>query len=437
MDPILLEKFIKAVKKYNMIQKGDKILVGFSGGPDSVFLVEILKEVRDYFGIGFSCLHVNHMLRGEESFRDEAFCKEFCSKEMMDLFIERVDVRSLKRDRESIEETARRLRYEKFNEYLEKGGFDKIALAHTASDSVETFLINLLRGTGVMGLKGIPPVRGRIIRPLIFITRKEIENYLESKGVPYVIDSSNLETTYLRNRIRLELIPYLETIRPGSFDKIRETAEILVDFTNFLETELERMEKEVLKNTFSWGTLIDCSKFRNYHYFLQKLFIQRRLNLSFQEVEIFESIVNQGKSGKVRGFQVFASSKEIFVGPEEKRFPELQIDLEDLPLKLYDFNLAIERSQSFSAGTFVMGFRKADFPLTIRAWKEGDVYNGKKLSDLFYSKGVEAWKRRYYPVFESKGQILWVPGFRKKEVVGDVFLEVKKIDEGKYWIFDN
>jgi tRNA(Ile)-lysidine synthase len=156
MDPILLEKFIKAVKKYNMIQKGDKILVGFSGGPDSVFLVEILKEVRDYFGIGFSCLHVNHMLRGEESFRDEAFCKEFCSKEMMELFIERVDVRSLKREGESIEETARRLRYEKFTEYWKRVVLIK-SLSLTRPQIPSRLFSSTFEGHGGDGIKRNSP----------------------------------------------------------------------------------------------------------------------------------------------------------------------------------------------------------------------------------------------------------------------------------------
>ncbi|MDI6850649.1 MAG: tRNA lysidine(34) synthetase TilS [bacterium] len=437
MDPVLLEKFIKAVKKYNMIVEGDRLLVGFSGGPDSVFLVEILRAVESYFGITFSCLHINHMLRGEESYRDEVFCKRFCEERKIELFVERVDVRSLKREEESIEEVARRVRYEKYEDYLQRYGFNKVVLAHTASDSVETFLINLLRGTGIMGLKGIPPVRGKIIRPLIYITRKEIENYLGSKGVSYVIDSSNLDTKFLRNRIRLELLPYLEEIRPGAFDKIRETSEIMVDFAGFLETELERMEKEVLKNAFSWAILIDCSKFRNYHYLLQKLLIQRRLNLTYKDVESIENLIVTKKSGKVKGFQVFSSKEEVFIAPENKTFSEVQVSLENLPLTVEELNLMVKPSEKFSENLFVMGFTEDDFPVKLRTWRPGDIYMGKKLSDLFGSRRINVWKRRYYPVFESKGQIVWVPGFRMDKVRGEIFLEVRKIDEGKYWIFDN
>ncbi len=437
MDPVLLEKFIRAVKKYNMIVKGDRLLVGFSGGPDSVFLVEILKDVESYLGISFSCLHINHMLRGEESFRDEVFCKRFCEERKIELFVERVDVKNLRKEGESIEEVARRVRYEKYEDYLQRYGFNRIVLAHTASDSVETFLINLLRGTGVIGLKGIPPVRGNIIRPLIYITRKEIEDYLDAKGVSYVIDSSNLDTKFLRNRIRLDLLPYLEDIRPGAFEKIRETSEIMVDFADFLERELERMEKDVLKNTYSWAILIDYSKFRNYHCLLQKLFIQRRLNLTYQDVENIEGLIVLGKSGKVKGFQVFSSGGEIFIAPEDKAFPEVQINLESLPLMVEEFNFMVKPSAEFSENLFVMGFNENDFPVKIRAWRPGDIYMGKKLSDLFGSRRINIWRRRYYPVFESKGQIVWVPGFRMDKVRGRIFLEVRKIDEGKYWIFDN
>ncbi len=436
MEPALLEKFQKAVKRYEMLESGDRVLVGFSGGPDSVFLVEILMDMKDFYGIELACIHINHMLRGQESFRDEDFCADFCRRKNLPIYIERVDVSRLKGEDESIEVAARRLRYENFTLYAKNYGFNKIALAHTASDSVETFLINLMRGSGIWGLRGIPPKRDIFIRPLIFITREEILHYLEKRKIPYVIDSSNLETLYLRNTVRLNLLPFLERIRQGAFQKILETTEIMGNLGEFLEEFLISMRESVLKPSFENTLLIDYSKFRNYHYSLQEVFLQRELMLTFQEIENLESLLERRKPGWAGKYFVYPSSREVFIAQGKRSLSQRVLSLEDFPISFEDYNIKVRLTSLPEDERFSTRVSKALFPLEVRSRKPGDRLGDKLLSDYFERKKIPGWRRDLYPVFEKDGEILWVPGIGSKLKEGNIFMEVRKIDDEKFWIFD-
>ncbi len=437
MDPILLEKVIKAVKKYEMLNSGDKILIGFSGGPDSVFLVDVLSSLKDFFNIELACIHINHLLRGDESLRDENFCREFCKARGIPLYVERIDIKSTMEEDESTEVAARRVRYQKFEEYLDRLHFNKVALAHTASDSVETFFINLLRGTGVLGLKGIPAVRDRVIRPLIFIERDEILNYLKQSGIPFVVDSSNLSLEYLRNKVRLELIPLLERIRAGSFQKIRETSEIMAEIVESLQSELDTMKSLLKIEAFNWCLLIDCTRLENYPIFMQKLFLLKEFSLTFDEFEILWNLIRSKKDGFVDKLKVVADKEEIFIAPRDHELPIKTIYADSLPLKLEDFNLEVRIIKDSKGGTLSCPLEGDVFPLVIRQRRPGDTYLGKNLSDWFYRKKIRRWKRDYIPVFEKNGEILWVPGLPRKESPAKYFLEVVKINEQRFWIFDN
>ncbi len=200
-----------AVEKYGLIDKGVKsVAVGFSGGADSVCLLDILSKIKEDYGIILKAVHVNHNIRGQEALRDELFVKDFCKKRGIELLVFSVDVPSLAKERKlSLEQCGRQVRYECF----EKAGCDAVAVAHTLSDSIETFLFNLARGTGAKGLGGISPKREpSVIRPLIECTRQEIEAYCEESSLQYVTDSTNLSDDYTRNHIRHRLVPAFEKI---------------------------------------------------------------------------------------------------------------------------------------------------------------------------------------------------------------------------------
>lgn len=227
----MLSKVREAIKKYNMLDTTECVTVAFSGGADSVALLYALKSL-DY---SVRALHVNHMLRGEESDRDEAFVREICQRENIPLEIHRADISKLAKERSmGLEECGREVRYELLSKAAEKHG-GKIATAHTLSDNTETVLLNLARGCALSGLTGIPPVRGSIIRPLILATREQIEAYCEENGLSFVTDSSNLTDDYARNRVRHITVPSLKTINPAAeqaFGRMTETAAQDEDFIN-------------------------------------------------------------------------------------------------------------------------------------------------------------------------------------------------------------
>lgn len=204
---------LNAANEYDMLTHGDAVAVALSGGADSVSLLLALKALESELGISVSACHVNHNLRGAESDGDMHFCEELCSRLGVTLRVASIDVRSAQQKHESLEECARRLRYDFFESVCnELGENAKIATAHNANDNAETVILNLCRGTGLKGLCGIPPVRGRFIRPLINCTRADVESFLKEAGESYVIDSTNLCDDYTRNKIRHIILPEMEKI---------------------------------------------------------------------------------------------------------------------------------------------------------------------------------------------------------------------------------
>ena len=209
----LLNKVQSYIEEHRLLDAKDKVLVGFSGGADSLALLDVL------LNLGYNCVavHMNFQLRGEESFRDEAFVADFCREHSVPLYVERVDTNTYARNNSlSIEMAARKLRYDYFHRMLPKTGADKIAVGHHIDDSIETFFINLLRGSGIRGLKGISPVQGKVVRPLLCADRQEILSWLEHKKLSFVTDSSNEGIVYRRNKIRHQVLPLLQSIEPSA-----------------------------------------------------------------------------------------------------------------------------------------------------------------------------------------------------------------------------
>lgn len=233
------ELFIGAVKRFNMLPAGSHVLCAVSGGADSVALLRLLVEYKDELELGgLEVCHINHCLRGDESDRDEQFVRDICATLGLTLHVHREDAAAYAKERGlSLEDGARKLRYGVFDKLCPIGG--KIATAHTLSDSAETFIINMTRGTGIDGLTGIPPVRGNIIRPLIKCSRADIEEYLSEIDSGYVTDSTNLSVDYSRNRIRNMVIPELIRLNPSfettlerSMSLLRHDARLLNDITS-------------------------------------------------------------------------------------------------------------------------------------------------------------------------------------------------------------
>lgn len=227
-----LEKVRSAAADHKMTEKGDAVVAALSGGADSVSLLYALKELSGELGITVSACHINHHLRGEESDSDMRFCEELCGRLGIPLTVREAEVGSMQLKHESLEECARRVRYDFF---AEVSAGKKLATAHTANDSAETVLLNLMRGTGLKGLCGIPPVRGNIIRPLIYCTRDEVEEYCRSRRLSWVTDKTNLCDDYTRNKVRHIILPEMLKINGSLFSTAARMQKNLREDSEFLE----------------------------------------------------------------------------------------------------------------------------------------------------------------------------------------------------------
>ncbi|MBE6781621.1 MAG: tRNA lysidine(34) synthetase TilS [Ruminococcaceae bacterium] len=234
----MLDKVIRAVDRYEMFSSAQNVTVALSGGADSVCLLYALKEIEEKYSLNLSAVHINHLLRGEESFRDEEFVKNLCAKLCVPLKVFRVDVNAESaKTGESTELCARRLRYEIFAR--ESKGV--VATAHSADDNLETVIFNLTRGSGIKGLCGIPPVRDIFVRPLILCSRKEIEEFLNLKEIEFVTDSTNLTDNYTRNYIRHNTVSTLRKINPSVEQTVSIMSENLREDEDFLTSTANKI----------------------------------------------------------------------------------------------------------------------------------------------------------------------------------------------------
>lgn len=242
-----------AIERFDMLHRKDTAVVALSGGADSVSLLFALCELSEELGISVRAVHINHCLRGVESDGDMRFCERLCERLNVPIDVYRIDVAARRQKHESIEECARKARYEAFSQTLELlGKHARLATAHNAGDSAETMLINLMRGTGLKGLCGVPPVRGRVIRPLIYCTRNSIEEYLREQGQDWVTDSTNLSDDYTRNKVRHIIIPEMEKINKSLLETILRTQDSLREDSEFL-CELARQELDKASCEKGWN----------------------------------------------------------------------------------------------------------------------------------------------------------------------------------------
>lgn len=247
---MLTDKIRSLISAENMLSTGDCVVCGLSGGADSVCLLLAMKGLAEELGITVEALHVNHCLRGAESQRDEDFCRELCGRLAVPFTAVSCDVKGFAEQHSlSTEEAARKLRYGIFAEYSQG---KKLATAHNADDNLETMILNLVRGTALKGLSGIPAVRGNIIRPLLTVTRREIESFLSEQGQSFVTDSTNLSDDYTRNRIRHRIVPLLCELNPSAAVTAARSAAALREENAFIESETDRAEAECrCGNTFT------------------------------------------------------------------------------------------------------------------------------------------------------------------------------------------
>lgn len=297
------KQVIETIEKYNLIEENDRIVLGVSGGPDSLAMLDFLNKFKDD-KIKFSIVvaHINHGLR-ENAKIDEEFVKDFCSKRQIECFVLHSDVKQIAQtNKRGLEETGRDVRYEFFNEILEKTKANKIAIAHNANDNVETVIMNILRGSGLSGLKGIEARSGIYIRPLIECSRKLIENYCNEQKLNPRHDESNDVNTYTRNKIRNVAIPYIkEEINPNIIETITRLSLIARDDINYLDSqtklaykniciEEKNLDKQVYNEQKEAKIILDLKLFNKEDKAMQKRIILYAINRLFGNTKGIEKI---------------------------------------------------------------------------------------------------------------------------------------------------
>ncbi len=428
----MLRKIRTYIEAQGLLKKGDRVLVGLSGGADSVCLLTVLTEL----GYDTTCVHCNFHLRGEESQRDEDFVRELCERKGVRLVVKDFDTEAYAREHGvSIEMAARELRYDYFHELMEAEGFDWICVGHHSDDNVETMLINLLRGTGLRGLCGIQPKNGPVVRPLLCCGKEEILSYLIEKGETYVTDSSNLENDVVRNRIRLDVIPLLEQINPSARHNLLTTLENLNEaqkvykqglqgiFDTFSETyatyDLLHVKKKPILDSVSPLTVL--------HEFFSSYGFSRS-----QLVQLLDSIDHTGKIFVADDKRLLVDRTELILENKPlEPFEDIEIDLLSHPsgtvewADFFGFNYYVKcpdfRGMKTDSRHAYLDLDKTDGKLTVRRVRPGDSFipfgmKGRKLvSDYMTDRKFNLFRKERQVVAESGGRIAWLVGERASE----------------------
>jgi tRNA(Ile)-lysidine synthase len=438
---MILDRINKTIQEYKLFQEKDRILVAYSGGVDSTALLNLLLELRPEWSFELFLGHFNHRLR-QAADEDEQFVRLMAKKYSLSLFVGSKDVRSSARKKKlNIEEEARKLRYDFLKKTALKLGGTKIATGHTMTDQAETFLMRLMRGSGLRGLGGIfPSVEGVIVRPLIQVERQDIEVYLKEKQLEFRIDESNLDRRFLRNRVRLDLIPYLkQNFEPEIVSHLARIAFIIREEDSLLEKVAQEKTKKMLSkksNRISLQAKTLSSLPRAMARRVVRDFISElRGNLRAISFEDVESILRlkEGKEFPLRKGHVLRREKDqIFL--KSKASPKAKYEykwegkgpLEIKELQLKFLGKRIKKGSSLSVrfddqtGAF-LDLKKLKFPLLVRNRREGDRYQPlgapgqKKLKEIMRAKGIPLSERERRPVFLSGNKIVWILGLPVSE----------------------
>ncbi|HRU74037.1 MAG TPA: tRNA lysidine(34) synthetase TilS [Caldisericia bacterium] len=416
-----------------MINENDRILVGLSGGPDSIFLLYIL---HNYFNNQLIIAHINHKLRGIDSDLDEKFIRTISQKLKIPLYVIREDVKKLStKNKKSIEEVGRDVRFSFFNKILKVENFNKIALGHNLDDNVETILINFIKGSGMKGLIGIPEKRDNIIHPIINIKKEEILKYLEENKIEYRIDKTNFETDYLRNKVRNYLLPIIEKEFNKNFkEKILALSNILKVEDKFLDDLVENIKNDILKFEDDF-VKIDLKKLQNLHLSLKRRLIRKvidHFNKDLREypldhIDKVISLENK-KTGKEIELPLnliaVKDKNKIIIERRDFEIPDFYIEIPDIG-SYQEIGMKIELSLvekiSKVKDPFISFFDydKIELPLKIRKPMFGEKFKPlglkkeKKIQDFFVDSGIPKSVRWNLPILlDKKDDILWIVGVR-------------------------
>lgn len=435
------------IKRYNMLQNGDTVIVGLSGGADSVALFSMLLCEKNALGIHLAAAHVNHGLRGEEADSDAEFVAQLCKNAAVPLYVNRL---SHPNPAEASEEWARDERYAFFNSLAQQHNA-KIALAHSLSDNAETVLFNAVRGSGPKGLAGIPPVRGVFIRPMLEVSRAEVEQYCKANNIAYVTDSTNLASDYSRNRLRNKVMPQLQKVHPGAQDALARIAQDMRDLDIWLDGQALQLLKLAAGNCtdktkqylpmgdtheFEWAvgycikTLLSAPQPLQL-YALAALAgpaVTRPALSCMQAVLRGEASSVQLPGGKTAYIHnkclfILPTSKNVEIGKNEYEIPIregiiqlpqgycVQVCVEKDPVKIADY-----QKNSKKGLTFVADYDRITWNSVIRTRRQDDTIEQrgrgvtKSVKKWMNEEGILPCLRQHIPFLAHNNRVLWMWG---------------------------
>ena len=422
----LFREILNINKKYNLIESNDIIVVGFSGGPDSVFLVEMLKKLKNFINFKIYLVHINHLLRGEDADSDENFSFEYAKKNNLEIFIKRIPVKEIAKEiGKTLEEVGREERYKFFSEIYEKVRATKIATAHNKDDQIETFLFRLIRGTSLQGLEGIKIKNNNVIRPISEIYKKDILEYLNKNEIQYKIDKTNFENEFTRNSIRLDLIPFIEErynikFKDKIFSLIKEIRENNQNNSLNLSDYTDSENRIILEKT---KFLSNFDKKNLLSLFLNK----KNIEVNRNKIDEISSLIKSNGTKKIdldKSYRIVKDYTYLYIEdkkencvinnnviqvkiPSEQIFDNFKITVSTVE------NLDIPKQKN----QYLLDAIYNDI-IEVRYRKEGDrIFLGekhsKKIKEIFIDQKIPKDIRDRLPIFLYNNTIFWIYNVKK------------------------
>lgn len=441
------DKVIAYIKKNKLIEPGDNVLVALSGGPDSVCLLNILYKFKDELNITLGAAHINHMLRGEDSDRDEKYVIELCNKIGIPSYIKRVNINNYsEKNKMSSEMAGRKVRYDFFEEIMKKGNYNKIATAHNANDQAETIMFRLIRGSGLEGLGGIKAYRdNKIIRPILCLERDEVEKYIRKENLNPRIDKTNFEKIYNRNKIRLDILPYIkEHFNEDIIKTLNRTAVLLQKDNEFLESEsLKVYQKYCIE--YDEYFIIKKDAFTNHDSIVSRMLRNALIRYSnqpydFEMKHIYEIMdLARKDTGKAvnlpKNILVENIYGDIYIknkSNQKKIYSnEVRLNKFDIGNRKIDFQdffiqftvMENDKNLNLKENKFIKYFEfdKIEDEIILRTREDGDrmiplgMKGSKKVKDIFIDMKIPKDLRDLIPILCFDNKIAWVIGVRTSE----------------------
>lgn len=437
----MIEKVRNNILEYNLITKGDNILIGISGGPDSVCLFHVLRLLKEVLRFDLYASHINHMYRGKDAEKDENFVKELCKKNDIKLFILKKNAADYANENKITEEEAgREIRYNFFKSNLSSLDNGKIAVGHNINDQAETVLQRIIRGTGIDGLKGMTFKNGNIIRPILNVSRKEIEDFLHDNGFKYCIDKTNNMPIYGRNKIRLELIPFLEEkYNPNIQETLIRMAENAAKDSKIIKKYTNELFKNVLEEKKNELVTLNINNIIKYKDFEISRIIRKAIfeikgntnNIESKHIDYIIKLIKDNKTGKKINLpeRIFAeiSYNSLIIGKTIEKIGEFeyniiingQTDIKEINKKVVTKIGQNIKKLPKNHKSILLDYNKISGNIIARNRRIGDIMipkgmkGTKKVKDIFIDSKVPKGERDKKIILTDNTNIIWVEGFRE------------------------